>query len=103
VPVIDGVEVPAPPVTGAVGTKSADEESLPDVVSAAAVTVRIVDFVAHSSQVSPPPAMTSVAQKAAVEPLKVGIVNIAISDAEWRGVYHLKHACPTVHPDCEKS
>ena len=67
-----GVEVPRPPVIGAVGIKSADVESisLPDVVSAAAVTVRTVDFDAHSSQVSPPPAMTSVAQKAAVEPLK---------------------------------
>lgn len=86
VPVLLGVEVPVRPV-GVVLESSVVVESLPslpDEVSAAAVTVRTVDFVAHSSQVSPPPARTSVAQKAAVEP-------------------HLKHACPAVHPDCAKS
>jgi len=83
VPVLAGAEVPVPPVAGVIATSLVGVESLP-VVSAAAVTVRIVDFVAHSSQVSPPPAMTSVAQKAAVEPLMVGIVNIVISNDEWK-------------------
>lgn len=78
VPVLIGVEVPVRPV-GVVLASSVGEESLPE-VSGAAVTVTIVTFVAHSSQVLAPPARTSVAQICAVEPLMVGIVNIAISN-----------------------
>ena len=84
VPVMLGVEVPVRPVNGVTvnGVMVAplvDVESLPSLVSAVAVTVKTVAVVEHSSQVSPPPARTSVAQKAAVESLIVGIVNIAIS------------------------
>lgn len=77
-----GVEIPVRAVGGAMLASSVWLESLPWLaeVSAAAVTVTIVTFVEQPSQVSPPPARTSVAQKGAVEPLIVGIVNMAISN-----------------------
>ena len=77
-----GVEVPVGPVGGAMLASSVCLESLPWLaeVSATAVTVKIVTFVEHSSQESPPPARTSVAQTGAVEPLMIGIVSIAISN-----------------------
>jgi len=83
VPVLIGVEVPARPV-GVIFESSVVEVSPPSEVCAAAVTVMTVTFVPHSSQVSPPPVRTSVAQK-----------------AEDEG--HVKHACPPVHPLCPKS
>lgn len=82
VPVLIGVEVPVR-LGGVMLASSVDVESLAE-GSADAVTVRIVAFVEHSSQESPPPARTSVAQICAVEG-------------------HVKHACPPEHPDCVKS
>jgi len=86
VPVMIGVEVPVRPVGGVMLASSVGVESLPSLpeVSAAAVRVRIVTFVEHSSQVPPPPVRTSVAHRGAFEP-------------------HVKHACPPEHPDCVKS
>ena len=78
VPVLIGVEVPVR-LGGVMLASSVDAESVAE-GSADAVTVRIVAFVEHSSQESPPPARTSVAQICAVEPLMIGIVNIAISN-----------------------
>ena len=71
-----GAEVTVRPVGRAIVASSVSLESLPWLpeVSSAAVTVRIVTFVEQSSQVSPPPVRTSVAQKGAVEELWLGLL-----------------------------
>ena len=71
-----GVEVPVRLFGRAIAGPPVSPESLPWLfkVSAVAVTVRIVTFVEQASQVSPPPARTSVAQKGAVEELWLGLL-----------------------------